>query len=402
MRAARGVGAAAPKSQIRDRVLVYSPARRGTPPLHPRPRKPAWSPPASPAARDRSTTPRSVENVPGHVIPILEREFDDFDTEAGKFLDGRDARGPVHRLPPEAGRLRPAPGRRPDDPRQAALRRRHARADGRLRRRASSATRRCTRATSPRARTSRSTTSRCATPPRLIRDPRRRRPLLARGLRQHRAQRHRRPVGRRLRGRALRPHPLRRRVRALLRAPPDVCQLMPRKFKTAFTATDEDRAITGIHDLGFIPRVARRRARLRDARRRRHLDHAAHRADALRVRRGRRRRVPQGRRGRASASSTARTGCARTAPAPASRSSSTRSASTSFREMVEEELAGRLGRRARLRPDPLLFDRRRGGQRPGAARDYAPARTATAPSSSASSRANVAPQRQDGFSHRRR
>ena len=32
-------------------------------------------------------------------------------------------------------------------------------------------------------------------------------------------------------------------------------QLMPRKIKTAFTATDEDRAITGIHDIGFIPRV---------------------------------------------------------------------------------------------------------------------------------------------------
>ncbi len=35
----------------------------------------------------------------------------------------------------------------------------------------------------------------------------------------------------------------------------EVCQLMPRKFKTAFTATDEDRAITGIHDGGYIPRV---------------------------------------------------------------------------------------------------------------------------------------------------
>src|SRR3954471_15929998 len=32
-------------------------------------------------------------------------------------------------------------------------------------------------------------------------------------------------------------------------------QLMPRKFKTAFTATDEDRAITGIHDIAFIPRI---------------------------------------------------------------------------------------------------------------------------------------------------
>jgi sulfite reductase beta subunit-like hemoprotein len=34
----------------------------------------------------------------------------------------------------------------------------------------------------------------------------------------------------------------------------EVCQLMPRKFKVAFTASDEDRAITGIHDLGFLPR----------------------------------------------------------------------------------------------------------------------------------------------------
>jgi len=32
--------------------------------------------------------PEVVQDVPGHVIPILEREFDDFDTEAHKFLDG--------------------------------------------------------------------------------------------------------------------------------------------------------------------------------------------------------------------------------------------------------------------------------------------------------------------------
>ena len=30
--------------------------------------------------------PEVHEDVPGHVIPILEREFDDFDTEAGRFL----------------------------------------------------------------------------------------------------------------------------------------------------------------------------------------------------------------------------------------------------------------------------------------------------------------------------
>src|SRR5439155_18843404 len=35
----------------------------------------------------------------------------------------------------------------------------------------------------------------------------------------------------------------------------ETTQMMPRKVKTAFTATDEDRAITGIHDVAFIPRV---------------------------------------------------------------------------------------------------------------------------------------------------
>jgi sulfite reductase beta subunit-like hemoprotein len=41
-------------------------------------------------------------------------------------------------------------------------------------------------------------------------------------------------------------------VRYFVRHP--TTQLMPRKIKTAFTATDEDVAITGIHDVGFIPR----------------------------------------------------------------------------------------------------------------------------------------------------
>ena len=42
-------------------------------------------------------------------------------------------------------------------------------------------------------------------------------------------------------------------VRYFVRHP--MTQLMPRKVKTAFTATDEDVAITGIHDIGFIPRL---------------------------------------------------------------------------------------------------------------------------------------------------
>src|SRR5918995_4890521 len=35
--------------------------------------------------------PEVYEDVPGHVLPILEREFDDFDNEAAKFLQGEIA-----------------------------------------------------------------------------------------------------------------------------------------------------------------------------------------------------------------------------------------------------------------------------------------------------------------------
>src|SRR5579862_5948588 len=42
-------------------------------------------------------------------------------------------------------------------------------------------------------------------------------------------------------------------VRYFVRHP--TTQLMPRKIKTAFTATDEDNAITQIHDIAFTPRL---------------------------------------------------------------------------------------------------------------------------------------------------
>jgi sulfite reductase beta subunit-like hemoprotein len=47
--------------------------------------------PASiPATKGRGSIedPEVLENIPGHIIPILEREFDDFDTESAKFLRG--------------------------------------------------------------------------------------------------------------------------------------------------------------------------------------------------------------------------------------------------------------------------------------------------------------------------
>jgi sulfite reductase (ferredoxin) len=40
------------------------------------------------SGRGSLSDPEIYENVPGHIIPIIEREFDDFDTEAHKFLDG--------------------------------------------------------------------------------------------------------------------------------------------------------------------------------------------------------------------------------------------------------------------------------------------------------------------------
>jgi sulfite reductase (ferredoxin) len=42
----------------------------------------------TPKGRGSLENPEVYENVPGHVIPILEREFDDFDHESGRYLDG--------------------------------------------------------------------------------------------------------------------------------------------------------------------------------------------------------------------------------------------------------------------------------------------------------------------------
>jgi sulfite reductase beta subunit-like hemoprotein len=44
-----------------------------------------------PAARGTLEDPEILQNVPGHVIPILQREYDDFKTEATKFLAGQTA-----------------------------------------------------------------------------------------------------------------------------------------------------------------------------------------------------------------------------------------------------------------------------------------------------------------------
>ena len=138
-------------------------------------------------------------------------------------------------------------------------------------------------------------------------------------------------------------------VRYFVRHP--TTQLMPRKVKTAFTATDEDRAITGIHDIGFIPRVRDGVTRRRGARGRRHFDHAPHRPHALRLRGARQRRLPQGVRGLLPDLRP---------PGVAAREPRPRADQGADRQDRHRRLPraggggapGRLGRRARLRPDP--------------------------------------------------
>ena len=53
-------------------------------------------------------------------------------------------------------------------------------------------------------------------------------------------------------------------VRYFVRHP--TTQLMPRKVKTAFTGSDTDRALTGIHDIAFIARERDGVKRVRAAR----------------------------------------------------------------------------------------------------------------------------------------
>ena len=199
--------------------------------------------------------PEVYENVPGHVIPILEREFDDFDTEAASFLRGEQTEEqfigfrlkqgvygqrqpdvqmirvklPFGGVTPEqmempsrdvVEQLRAAqqgphhhPPEHPDPPRPAG---RHGRADPRRS-----------------ARPGLSSREGCGNTVRNVTgDP-------WAGVSDDE------PFD-------ITPYAA-AYVRYFVRHP--TTQLMPRKVKTAFTATDEDRAITGIHDIGFIPRV---------------------------------------------------------------------------------------------------------------------------------------------------
>ena len=142
--------------------------------------------------------PESYANVPGHIIPIIEREFDDFDNEAEEFLAEqlpenqfigfRLKQGVYGQRQPDVQMVRvklPFGGVTPEQmdafadvvEKYAPLNKGHI--------------------------TTRQNIQIHHVPLRdmesLIREISERRPLLARGLRQHGPQRHRRPLGRRRR-----------------------------------------------------------------------------------------------------------------------------------------------------------------------------------------------------------
>ncbi len=188
-----------------------------------------------PAARGTLEDPEVLQNVPGHIIPILQREYDDFKTEATKFLDGqteedefikfRLKQGVYGQRQPDVQMIRvklPFGGVTPEQMEAFAdvvekyvpLRKGHITTRQNIQ------------------------MHHVPLPGSREADPRARRvwALQPRGLRQHDAQRDRRPLGRRRGGRAVRPHPLRRRIRALLRAPPDHARACPARSRPPSTA----------------------------------------------------------------------------------------------------------------------------------------------------------------------
>jgi sulfite reductase beta subunit-like hemoprotein len=216
--------------------------------------------PAGPAAgalrkgREGSLdNPEVLENVPGHIIPILEREFDDFDNEAAKFLAGetpedqfigfrlrqgvygqRQAKVQMVRVKLPFGGITPEQMEAFADvvERYAPLNKGHITTRQNIQLHhiplpdAAAAIRELSEA-------GLSSREGCGNTVRNVTGD---------------------PWAGVCENELFDPTPyVGAYVRYFVRHP--TTQLMPRKVKTAFTATDEDRAITGIHDVAFIPRV---------------------------------------------------------------------------------------------------------------------------------------------------
>ena len=197
--------------------------------------------------------PEVYENVPGHVIPILEREFDDFDTEATRFLEGekpeqefigfRLKQGIYGQRQPDVQMIRcklPFGGVNPEQLEAfaeacelyAPLRKGHITTRQNIQFHhvplpdAAKFIRLISKA-------GLSTREGCGNTVRNVTGD---------------------PWAGVSEGELFDPTPyVGAYVRYFVRHPET--QAMPRKVKTAFTATDEDRAITGIHDVAYLPRI---------------------------------------------------------------------------------------------------------------------------------------------------
>lgn len=209
---------------------------------------------AKPKGRKGSLeNPEVVENVPGHVIPIIAREFDDFDTEARKFLDGqtpedqfigfRLKQGVYGQRQEGVQMIRvklPFGGVSPEQMESFAdlaelytpLKKGHitTRQNFQFHHVPLADAAKAIRMISE---TGLSSREACGNTVRNVTGD---------------------PWAGVCEGELFDPTPY---VGAFVRyfVRNEVCQLLPRKFKVAFTATDEDRAITNIHDLGFVPRI---------------------------------------------------------------------------------------------------------------------------------------------------
>jgi sulfite reductase beta subunit-like hemoprotein len=197
--------------------------------------------------------PEVYENVPGHVIPVLEREFDDFDTEAGKFLRGEQAedefigfrlkQGVYGQRQADVQMIRvklPFGGVTPEQmeafanlaERHAPLRKGHITTRQNFQFHHIPLTE-AAEAIRELGKVGLSSREACGNTVRNVTGD---------------------PWAGVCEGELFDTTPYAAAfVRYFVRH--DVCQLLPRKFKVAWTATDEDRAITNIHDLGFLPRV---------------------------------------------------------------------------------------------------------------------------------------------------
>src|ERR687893_579690 len=199
------------------------------------------------------SNPEVYENVPGHVIPILEREFDDFDTEARRFLDGdvegdefikfRLKQGVYGQRQPDVQMIRvklPFGGVTPEQmeafadaiEKYAPLNKGHI-------------------TTRQNIQVHHVPLTDAAEFIRMIGDANlSSREGCGNTMRNVTGD----PWAGTSEGEPFDPTPYAGAyVRYFVRH--ETTQLMPRKVKTAFTATDEDRAITGIHDIAFIPRI---------------------------------------------------------------------------------------------------------------------------------------------------